>query len=60
MIQNIKEGLDGRPANWYTDVFELAFHNLDRERAQVLWTDKLVEDKKDKERKVKLKHDDDD
>lgn len=60
MIQNIKEGLDGRPANWYTDVFELAFHNLDRERAQVLWKDKLVEDKKDKEQKDKRKHDDDD
>jgi Lon-like ATP-dependent protease len=32
-VQNIKEGIDGRPANWYSDVFDLIFPNLDREKA---------------------------
>ncbi|KAK5651559.1 hypothetical protein OQA88_11924 [Cercophora sp. LCS_1] len=31
--QNIKEGLEGRPASWYSDVFQLIFPNLDREKA---------------------------
>jgi len=33
LSQNIKEGLEGRPARWYSDVFELIFPNLDREQA---------------------------
>ncbi|KAI5868624.1 ATP-dependent protease La [Durotheca rogersii] len=31
--ENIKEGLEGRPASWYGDIFELVFPNLDRQRA---------------------------
>ncbi|KAK1755762.1 mitochondrial Lon protease [Echria macrotheca] len=30
--ENIKEGLEGRPASWYSDVFNLIFPNLDREK----------------------------
>jgi Lon-like ATP-dependent protease len=33
--QNIKEGLEGHPATWYSDIFELVFPNLDREKANV-------------------------
>ena len=33
MSQNIKEGIEGRPARWYSDVFDLIFPNLDREKA---------------------------
>lgn len=50
MKQNIKEGLDGRPASWYSDVFELAFHNLDTQRAQTLWKANLAEKKKKKKK----------
>ncbi|KAI0161654.1 ATP-dependent protease La [Hypoxylon sp. FL1284] len=31
--ENIKEGLEGRPASWYSEVFDLVFPNLDREQA---------------------------
>jgi len=31
--ENIKEGIEGRPASWYSDIFELVFPNLDREQA---------------------------
>ncbi|KAJ9131550.1 hypothetical protein NKR23_g11705 [Pleurostoma richardsiae] len=33
--ENIKEGLEGHPATWYSDIFELVFPNLDREKANV-------------------------
>ncbi|KAK8051306.1 Lon protease-like protein- mitochondrial [Apiospora rasikravindrae] len=31
--ENIKEGIEGRPASWYKDVFELVFPDIDRELA---------------------------
>ncbi|KAI1099909.1 ATP-dependent protease La [Jackrogersella minutella] len=31
--ENIKEGIEGRPASWYSDVFGLVFPNIDREQA---------------------------
>ncbi|TPX14995.1 uncharacterized protein E0L32_004825 [Thyridium curvatum] len=31
--ENIKEGLEGRPASWYSDIFDLVFPNLDRDQA---------------------------
>ncbi|KAI0430174.1 lon protease [Xylaria sp. FL1042] len=31
--ENIKEGIEGRPASWYKEIFELVFPNLDREKA---------------------------
>ncbi|KAI0406114.1 lon protease [Xylaria palmicola] len=31
--ENIKEGLEGRPASWYKEIFELVFPHLDREKA---------------------------
>ncbi|KAH7030939.1 Lon protease C-terminal proteolytic domain-containing protein [Microdochium trichocladiopsis] len=31
--ENIKEGIEGRPANWYHEVFELVFPELDKEQA---------------------------
>ncbi|KAI1823127.1 lon protease [Xylaria intraflava] len=30
---NIKEGIEGRPASWYKEIFELIFPNLDKEKA---------------------------
>ncbi|KAI0206326.1 lon protease [Astrocystis sublimbata] len=31
--ENIKEGIEGRPASWYKEVFELVFPDLDKEKA---------------------------
>lgn len=31
--QNIKEGIEGRPASWYNEIFDLVFPNLDHEKA---------------------------
>jgi ATP-dependent Lon protease len=31
--QNIKEGIDGKPVSWYSDVFNLIFPDLDRDQA---------------------------
>ncbi|KAI1845722.1 hypothetical protein JX266_008087 [Neoarthrinium moseri] len=31
--ENIKEGIEGRPASWYKEVFDLVFPNVDREAA---------------------------
>ncbi|CAI6090024.1 unnamed protein product [Clonostachys chloroleuca] len=41
--ENIKEGLEGHPVEWYNEVFELVFPDLDREAAN---TCKIIEDKK--------------
>jgi Lon-like ATP-dependent protease len=41
-MQNIKEGIEGKPAKWYSDVFDLVFPNLDKEQANNLWKDQLT------------------
>ncbi|EON96348.1 putative atp-dependent protease la protein [Phaeoacremonium minimum UCRPA7] len=33
--ENIKDGIEGRPASWYSDIFELVFPNIDREKANI-------------------------
>lgn len=33
--QNIKEGIEGRPASWYGEIFDIIFPNLDHEKASV-------------------------
>ncbi|KAK3390501.1 Lon protease C-terminal proteolytic domain-containing protein [Podospora didyma] len=47
--ENIKEGIEGRPARWYSDVFDLIFPNLDRKKANKnrIRPDKKPEDKSD-------------
>lgn len=52
MPQNIKEGLQGHSAGWYSDVFDLVFPNLDKGLAGKLWKKQLAEEKR--------KRDDDD
>ncbi|KAI0158936.1 ATP-dependent protease La [Pestalotiopsis sp. NC0098] len=53
--ENIKEGIEGRPARWYSDVFDLVFPDLDKEAASKC---KICEYKK--EHDAKKKKDDDD
>ncbi|KAJ4414640.1 ATP-dependent Lon protease pim1 [Gnomoniopsis sp. IMI 355080] len=33
--ENIKEGIEGRPASWYSEIFDIIFPNLDHEKANV-------------------------
>ncbi|SPQ23692.1 b69d3d16-0192-4aa5-841e-f8306b00f70e [Thermothielavioides terrestris] len=53
--ENIKEGIEGRPASWYSEVFDLIFPNLDREKANKC---KACGNKKDAEEKEKSDEDD--
>ncbi|KAI1267187.1 lon protease [Xylariaceae sp. FL1019] len=55
--ENIKEGLEGRPASWYTDVFDLVFPNLDKSKANIC---KICEYKKEHGSKPTKDSDNDD
>ena len=48
-LQNIKEGIEGKPVRWYSDVFSGVFPNLDREAANSLWKKELKKPKDIKE-----------
>ena len=39
--QNIKEGIDGHAASWYSDVFDLVFPNIDAKHANNIWKAQL-------------------
>lgn len=45
--ENIKEGIEGHPAAWYSDVFDLVFANLDKEKANTVWKKQLKKSKKE-------------
>ena len=45
--QNIKEGIDGHAASWYSNVFDLVFPDIDHDRASNVWKEQLA--KPDKE-----------
>ncbi|RKF59704.1 Lon protease-like protein, mitochondrial [Erysiphe neolycopersici] len=47
---NIKEGIEGHPVRWYSDVFDLIFSDLDETRANNLWKDCFTK-KDDKKKK---------
>ncbi|KAI9678351.1 MAG: ATP-dependent Lon protease pim1 [Caeruleum heppii] len=40
--ENIKEGLNGQSASWYSDVFDLVFPNLDKEAVNSVWKAQLT------------------
>ncbi|EMC93479.1 hypothetical protein BAUCODRAFT_76473 [Baudoinia panamericana UAMH 10762] len=39
--ENIKEGIEGKPVDWYQDVFNLVFTNVDESAANRLWKKEL-------------------
>ena len=59
-LQNIKEGIEGKPVSWYSDVFDIVFPNLNRDVANNLWKKELAPPGKDKKRSKKDDHDSDD
>jgi Lon-like ATP-dependent protease len=49
-LQNIKEGIEGHPASWYSEVFDILFADLDKNAANQMWKKQLKEaPKKSKE-----------
>jgi len=57
--QNIKEGIEGKPAKWYSDVFDLVFPGLDKDQANTVWNDQLKKKKASKKKDEKEEEDDD-
>ncbi|CAK7266743.1 ATP-dependent Lon protease pim1 [Sporothrix epigloea] len=54
--ENIKEGIDGRPVKYYSDVFSIVFEDLDREEAskcKICEWKKLHEDKNESKKDEK-------
>ena len=49
VLQNIKAGIEGKAVSWYSDVFDVVFKDLDRERANGLWKKELAKPEKGKE-----------
>ncbi|TAQ84086.1 hypothetical protein B7494_g7598 [Chlorociboria aeruginascens] len=51
--ENIKEGIVGHPAKWYSDVFDLVFPDIDPTEVNKLWKDELFsrEGKREQESK---------
>ena len=41
-MQNIKEGIEGKPVDWYSDVFDLVFPDVDETDANKLWKKELA------------------
>ncbi|CAL5869766.1 uncharacterized protein PFLUO_LOCUS3996 [Penicillium psychrofluorescens] len=40
--ENIKEGIEGHPVSWYSEVFDLLFADLDKDQARHLWKQALA------------------
>ena len=60
-FQNIKEGIEGKPVSWYSDVFKIVFPNVNSEYADKLWEKELshkeLKAKKSKKKEQKRKDD---
>ncbi|KAG5298022.1 lon proteinase [Histoplasma ohiense] len=39
--ENIKKGIEGHPVNWYSEVFDIVFRDLDKVQAQIKWKPQL-------------------
>lgn len=55
-LQNIREGIEGKPVSWYSEVFDLVFPDINREAAN---TCKICEWAKDNKNKVEAEEEDD-
>lgn len=57
VLQNIKANIEGHAVDWYSDVFDLVFPNLNTKEMNNVWKHQLKEDKR---KKRDRDHDDDD
>ncbi|KAG9201915.1 ATP-dependent Lon protease pim1 [Epicoccum nigrum] len=55
--ENIKEGISGHPVEWYSQVFDLIFPGLDKDKASKLWKEELKSKKGDRKRKEQKRKD---
>ncbi|CAG8220028.1 unnamed protein product [Penicillium olsonii] len=44
--ENIKQGIEGHPVNWYSEVFDILFPGLDQEAARTVWQKALAKPEK--------------
>lgn len=44
--QNIKEGIEGHAASWYSNVFDLVFPDIDHDRASNVWKSQMTKPEK--------------
>ncbi|KAL4893025.1 putative LON domain serine protease [Aspergillus ambiguus] len=44
--ENIKEGIEGHPASWYSEVFDILFSGVDKNAANQIWKKQLAEPSK--------------
>lgn len=58
--QNIKEGLEGRPVAWYSDVLDLVFPTIDEEKASKCVACEIKNKEKSEKKRSKSKSRDDD
>jgi Lon-like ATP-dependent protease len=45
--QNIKEGIEGKPVSWYSEVFDLVFPDIDAAQANTRWKKELAKPPKE-------------
>ncbi|CAI6337485.1 unnamed protein product [Periconia digitata] len=57
--ENIKEGIEGRPVSWYSEVFDLVYPDLNKDAANKLWERELKSKKGDRKRKEYKRKDED-
>ena len=57
-MQNIKEGIEGRPVSWYHEVFDHVFPGLDKDACNKLWEKELKSRKGDRKKKEYKKRED--
>lgn len=43
VLQNIKEGIEGHPVGWYSQVYDILFSDLDKDAASKVWQKQLAE-----------------
>lgn len=58
-MQNIKEGIEGRPVSWYSEVFDLVYPDLNKEAANKLWERELKKKGGDRKKKEYKRKDED-
>ncbi|KAF2094053.1 ATP-dependent protease La [Rhizodiscina lignyota] len=56
--ENIKQEIEGKPVDWYSDVFETIFPDVDHEHCNDLWKQELKKPSKDNERSKESEDDD--
>lgn len=58
-MQNIKEGIEGRPVSWYHEVFNIVFPSVDKDHGNKLWEKELKSKKGDRKKREQKKKDED-